>query len=191
MSGGTPVGTPVGANFMRQRHSWGYASGGEDLEDDACSKPMPTPPSIPRAKTWIEIMENVLWIGSAVFIIYFGDWHSNLIYLLWHDDRIRRIPLYLGFGGVLLSVAYFFYTSMLTSGVRKSSENWDILGASALPFVTLLGLTSFCLFTWALWPIWSFLTLPLVFTLFMACMVISPYLVIGTVKQQPEVLRLD
>lgn len=90
MSGGTPVGTPVGANFMRQRHSWGYASGGEDLEDDASSKPMPPPPSIPRAKTWIEILENVLWIGSAVFIIIFGDWHSNLIYLLWHDDRIRR-----------------------------------------------------------------------------------------------------
>uniref|UniRef100_A0A803NC60 Uncharacterized protein n=1 Tax=Chenopodium quinoa TaxID=63459 RepID=A0A803NC60_CHEQI len=51
---------------------------------------------------------------------------------------------------------------MSTSGVRKSNENWEILGASALPLVTLLGLTSVCLFTWALWPIWSFLTLPLV-----------------------------
>ncbi|KAH9617087.1 hypothetical protein KSS87_021131 [Heliosperma pusillum] len=190
MSGGSPL-TPNGANFMRQRHSWGYASGGEDLEDDACSKPMPSTPSIPRARTWIEILENLLWIASAVFIIYFGDWHSNLVYLLWHDVRIRRIPLYLGFGGVLITVAYFFYTSMSRWGVRKTNENWEMLSASALPMVTLLGLASFCLFTWALWPIWSFLTLPLVFTLFMAGMVVSPYLISGTFKPPSDEFRLD
>lgn len=187
MSGGTPV----GATFMRQRHSWGYGSGGEDLEDDACSKPMPPAPSIPRAKSWLETIETLLWIASAMFIVYFGDWHSNLIYVLWHDERIRRIPLYLGFVGVFLSAAYFFYTSRPTWCARKLSESWEMVGASALPWVTLLGFISFCLFTWALWPIWSFLTLPLVFTLFMACTVISPYLITGTIKPEPDVLRLD
>lgn len=87
MSGGTPV----GGGFVRQRHSQGYSSGGDDLEDDACSRTT-TPGSapVPRARTWVEVVENVLWIASAVFIVYFGDWHSNLIYLLWHDGRIRR-----------------------------------------------------------------------------------------------------
>ncbi|CAL5330178.1 unnamed protein product [Camellia sinensis] len=41
-------------------------------------------------RRWVEIMENVLWIASAVFIIYYGDRHSNFIVILWHDDRIRR-----------------------------------------------------------------------------------------------------
>lgn len=85
MSSGSPV-----AGFMRQRHSQGYASSGDDLEDDACSRLRPSAPPIPRTRGWIEIVENVLWIASAAFIVYFGDWESNLISLLWHDDRIRR-----------------------------------------------------------------------------------------------------
>lgn len=185
MSGGTPTG-----GYMRQRHSWGYASSGDDLEDDACSRPQTPTPSMPRARSWVEVLENVLWIASAAFIIYFGDWQSNLVYVLWHDERIRRVPLYLGLVNIILNIAYFFYTSMSTSGVKKYYEKWEVIGDSALPFVTL-GLISFCLFTFALWPIWSFLTLPLVFTLFMACMVVSPYLIIGKFNQPTDVLRTD
>ncbi|XP_022027354.1 uncharacterized protein LOC110928634 isoform X3 [Helianthus annuus] len=101
MSGGTPT----AGGLMRQRHSQGYASSGDDLEDDACSR---IRPKFPETRTWTEVLENVLWFVSASLIIYLGDWHSNLIYILFHDARIR----------------------------------------------------SFC---FALWPIWSFLTLPLVF----------------------------
>lgn len=185
MSGGTP-------RTMRQRHSQGYASSGDDLEDDACSRPQDPSPPIPRARTWTEVLENVLWIASAVFIIYFGDQHSNLIYLLWHDDRIRRVPLYFGMVGVGLNVVIFCYTSFLAWRVNKFGEKWEVLSPSLLPFVTLLAIISFCLFSFALWPIWSFLTLPLLFTLFMSCMVISPYLMIGTLRPQSEDdLRID
>lgn len=183
MSSGTP-------RSMRQRHSWGYASSGDDLEDDACSRPQTPIPSISGAKTWIEVLENALWIASAIFIVYFGDWQHNFIYLLWHDERIRRIPLYFGLSSVVLNICYFFYTSISTWAVKKYSEKWEMIGDSALPFVSL-GLISFCLLTFALWPIFSFLTLPLVFTLFMAGMVVSPYMIIGTVKSQSSVLRAD
>lgn len=188
MSGGTPVG---GGGYMRQRHSQGYASSGDDLEDDACSRPTTLPPSLPKHRTWIDFVENFLWIASAVFIVYYGDRHSNFIYLLCHDDRIRRIPLYLGMLGVGLNVLFFMYTSMLAWGFWKSIEKWEISSVAALPVITVLGLISFCLFSFALWPIWSFLTLPLVFTLFMAGMVILPYLVLGTFKTQPDLLRTD
>ncbi|XP_071729515.1 uncharacterized protein [Rutidosis leptorrhynchoides] len=188
MSGGTPT----AGGLMRQRHSQGYASSGDDLEDDACSRIRPQLPVFPTTRTWVEVLENVLWIASAVFIIYMGDWKLNLIYILFHDGRIRRIPLYLGLIGVSLNLVYFMYTSMLVWGVRKSSERWEISSTDALPFVTMLGFISFSLFCFALWPIWSFLTLPLVFTLFMACMVILPYMVLGTFKQQAsDMFRID
>lgn len=87
MSGGTPV---AGGGYMRQRHSQGYASSGDDLEDDASSRPTILSPSLPNTRTWVDVLENFLWIASAVFIIYYGDGHSNFIFLLWHDDRIRR-----------------------------------------------------------------------------------------------------
>ncbi|KAK6941634.1 Transmembrane protein 128 [Dillenia turbinata] len=187
MSGGTPV----GSGFMRQRHSQGYASSGDDLEDDACSRTTPSAPSIQRARTWVEVAENVLWIASALFIVYFGDRHSNFICLLWHDHRIKRMPLYLGMLCVGLNVVVMLYTSPLVWNSRKSSEKWELSSPSSLPIVTVLGIISFSLFCFALWPIWSILTLPLLFTLFMACMVISPYLVNGPLKPQSSVLRTD
>ncbi|KAL8149716.1 uncharacterized protein LOC141708893 [Apium graveolens] len=188
MSGGTPT----GGGYMRQRHSQGYTSSGDDLEDDACSRPStPLAPSFPRTRTWVEIVENLLWLASAVFIVYYGDRRSNFIYLLLHDDRIRRIPLYLGMLGVSLNIIFFLYTSMLIWGFRKSNEKWEISSTAALPFITLLGAISFCLFCFALWPIWSFLTLPLVFSLFMAGMVILPYFLLGTFRPQADTLRID
>ncbi|XP_039018828.1 uncharacterized protein LOC120150205 [Hibiscus syriacus] len=187
MSGGTPV----AGGYMRQRHSQGYASGNEDLEDDACSRLQPLSPETLRTRTWTEILENMLWIASALFIIYFGDRHSNLIYLLWHDERIRRMPLYLGLIGIGLDVALFFYTSMLSWSVRRFDEKWEFLCIIALPFLTLLGLVSFCLLCFALWPIWSFLTLPLLFTLFMAGLVLYPHIMIETLRPQNDSFRID
>ncbi|XP_059638007.1 uncharacterized protein LOC132279948 isoform X2 [Cornus florida] len=184
MSDGTAVG---GGGLMRQRHSQGHSSSDEeDLEDDACSRPPSQPLPCPRPNTWVEVVENVLWIASAVFIIYFGDGHSNFIYLLCHDNRIRRIPLYLGVLVLCLNVLFFLYTTLLAWGVQMWSEKWENFTTSALPLLALLGLISFCFFCFALWPIWSFLTLPLVFTLFMASMVILPYLMLGKVRPESE-----
>ncbi|KAI5640857.1 hypothetical protein M9H77_00159 [Catharanthus roseus] len=161
MSGGTPV---AGGGYMRQRHSQGYASSGDDLEDDASSRPTILSPSLPNTRTWVDVLENFLWIASAVFIIYYGDGHSNFIFLLWHDDRIRRVPLYLGMSGVGLNVLYFLYTSMLALGFLKSTEKWEISSMAALPSLDSFGSNdlSECRFSFALWPIWSFLILPLV-----------------------------
>ncbi|KAL4368423.1 hypothetical protein GQ457_05G019630 [Hibiscus cannabinus] len=92
MSGGTLV----AGGSMRQRHSQGYASDNEGLKDDACSRLQSFSPATPRVRTWTEILEDVLWVASTLFIIYFGDRHSNYIYIyiyiyiLLHDGRIRR-----------------------------------------------------------------------------------------------------
>lgn len=91
MSGGTPT----AGGYMRQRHSQGYTSSGDDLEDDACSRPStPLAPPFPKSRTWVEIVENLLWLASAVFIVYYGDRHSNFVYLLVHDDRIKRSEIF-------------------------------------------------------------------------------------------------
>ncbi|CAH9088008.1 unnamed protein product [Cuscuta europaea] len=167
MSGGSPT---VGGGYVRQRHSQGYFSSGDDLEDDACSRSFTESPPFPTTRSWVEVVENFLWFSSVLFIIYYGDRHYNFIYILWRDNRIR---------------------STLAWGLRKSSEKWEISSIAALPFLTLNGLLSSCLLTYALWPIWSFLTLPLVFTLFMVSMVILPNLVLRTFKPQADMFRTD
>lgn len=87
MSGGSPV---SGGGHMRQRHSPRFSTSSDDLDDDACSRAVFSSPTIPKPRTWVEVLENFLWIASAVFIIYYGDKHSNFIFILWHDGRIRR-----------------------------------------------------------------------------------------------------
>ncbi|GAA0147932.1 hypothetical protein LIER_07511 [Lithospermum erythrorhizon] len=187
MSGGTPR----GGGYVRRRHSHGYSSGGKDLEDDACSRLPSQYFAVSRPRTWVEISENILWIGSSIVFIYYGDGKSNLFFILCIDDRIPRVPLNIGIFCVSLNVLYFLYISMIAWGSRKHSEKFEVSSTAALPYLTVFGLLSFCLFCLALWPIWSFLTLPLVFTLFMAFMVIVPYMVLGTFKPQAELLRRD
>ncbi|CAK9168190.1 unnamed protein product [Ilex paraguariensis] len=41
--------------YTRQRHCREYASSGNILKDDACSRPPPPSPSFPRTQTWLEI----------------------------------------------------------------------------------------------------------------------------------------
>ncbi|KAK4774201.1 hypothetical protein SAY87_029220 [Trapa incisa] len=176
---------------MRQRHSQGYASSGDDLEDDAFSRLAPGPQLLTRSQTCIEIVGNILWIGSVLFIVYFGDGRANLIYLMRYDGRIRRLPLHLGIAGVWFNIIIFFYICVLAWRARRFGEKWELATMCALPYVTILGLISFCLLSFALWPIWGFLSLPLLFTLFMACMVVCPNIMIGFLRPQNDVLRID
>ncbi|CAI9118833.1 OLC1v1020460C1 [Oldenlandia corymbosa var. corymbosa] len=178
------------SGYMRQRHNQGYgdASSSSDDDGDECSRPDFSTP--PKPGTWVEFLLNFLWIASAVFMIYLGDGDSNFVFLLWHDEeRIKRLPLYFGMIGVGLITLFFLYaTIMVACGARKTNQNWEILSVAALlPILIVIGITTFCFFTFALWPIWSFLTLPLVFTLFMSGTVILPYLVIRTFKRQLNV----
>ncbi|XP_076916100.1 uncharacterized protein LOC143575686 [Bidens hawaiensis] len=179
MSGGSE--TPN----MRQRYNNGYASSGDDLEDDASSVLVVQSPVL--TTTWNEVFENAAWIVCAV---YLGDCQSNLVYILFHDDRIRRLHMHVGLLGVILNIVYFLYTGVLALDVRKSSQNWEISTTFGLTFITILGLLSFCLLCFALWPIWSFFTLPLVFTLLMASIVIFSNLVIRQ-QSSSDILRLD
>ncbi|CAM8923204.1 unnamed protein product [Rhodiola kirilowii] len=133
MSGGTPV----AGGLMRQRHSQGNASSGDDLEDDACSRHAATFfAPMQKQRTWVDVLENALWIASAAFIIYYGDTHSNFIYLLWHDDRIRRLPLYLGLVVVLVNTIICFYKSVLAWSF-KAGEKVELLNPSALPLICI------------------------------------------------------
>ncbi|XP_068649392.1 uncharacterized protein [Aristolochia californica] len=162
MSGGSGSVIPVG--YMRQRCNNGYASSGDELEDGMLSR-TPTSSAIPRPRTWMKVIENILWMTSAVYIIYLGDRHSNLIHVFCLDDRIKRLPFYFGFIGIFLNLGIVLFTNFFTRDTRKADDRWVPLPLSLAPVVTLVGVLSFFLFSFALWPIWSFLTLPLLYLL--------------------------
>ncbi|ONK67065.1 uncharacterized protein A4U43_C06F15300 [Asparagus officinalis] len=102
-----------------------------------------------------------------------------------------KAALHLGLASAILNVGVVVYTTyFLSSCPPKSSEKSEVL-SSAAPLLIVLGFISFCLLSYALWPIWNVLTIPLLFTLFMASIVVSPYLLIGPLRPQTVVVRAD
>lgn len=180
--------------FVRQRYNAsGYSSsGGEDLEDDASGPSVDYRPQSSGLNGWCQRLETFVWLASAVFIIYCGDLHSNFFTLLLRDERIKRTALNLGLLCVACNIGIFLYLSFWVKDMVKVDDRWDILAPAAIPTATVIGLLAFFLFCLALWPIWSFLTLPLLLTLFMAFVAISPYIP-TYVKMKPDAysLRLD
>lgn len=58
---------------------------------------------------------------------------------------VCRMPLYLGMLGIGVNVVIIIYESMLSWSMRRFDEKWELWSISALPFITLLGIISFCL----------------------------------------------
>lgn len=135
------------------------------------------PPSSRSFALWRHRLENLLWIASAAFIIYYGDFRSNLIALLVSDARIRRTPFNLGLACVVVDLSICLYLVFRLRFTDRMEERLEIVAPGAIPAATMIGLAAYILFSVALWPIWSFLTLPMLFTLFMALVVLAPYLV--------------
>ncbi|KAG0448456.1 hypothetical protein HPP92_027805 [Vanilla planifolia] len=102
----------------------------------------------------------------------------------------RGKALHLGLLAVVLDMCLIVYTVFLGKDSKKSYDGNEALRTNAL-LVVLLGFFSFCLLSRGLWPIWGFLTIPLLFTLLMASMVVFPSLKIGTSRPQSSVIRTD
>eukprot|EP00249_Psilotum_nudum_P014700 c24955_g1_i3 orf=396-707(+) len=75
----------VGFEVESQQQQFSSSFVSESLEPSPLSC---RPPS--AATLWRHRLENLLWIASAIFIIYYGDFRSNLFSLLVSDSRIRR-----------------------------------------------------------------------------------------------------
>lgn len=143
MSGGSGGGA---AAFVRQRYNVsGYSSsGGEDLEEDDASGPsMDYRPQSSRLNGWYRRFETLVWLASAVFIIYCGDLHSNFLTLLLRDERIKRTALNLGLLCVACNIGIFLYLSFWVKDMAKVDDRWEILSPAAIPTATVIGLLAF------------------------------------------------
>lgn len=133
---------------------------------------------------WKQKAEDVLWLASAFFILYYGDFRSNFFSLLANDPRIWRPPLHIALGCLLSD---FFMLLYLAIWLRITQQKLDLTTASAIQAPTIVAFAAFILLSIALWPVWNILTVPMLFTLFMALVVVVlnvlPYI---DVKMDPE-----
>ncbi|MCO5550732.1 hypothetical protein L7F22_004223 [Adiantum nelumboides] len=129
---------------------------------------------------WRQKAEDGLWLASAFFIIFYGDFHSNFFSLLTSDPRIARVPLLYGTACLLLNcmILLFFlvvHAQLKRPSLKKKKQHEEYITAAASTVFTGLGFAAFVMLSIALWPVWYILTFPLLFTLFMALVVLSSY----------------
>lgn len=149
-----------------------YDPSDEELEQAVSSKDLVSIQVYLRPRNFFESVAHILWIASALFIIYMGDRNSNFIHLFWEDKRINRswsrshlpcillmytyntincwcycfkyrIPLYLGSLVVVLNMGVIVYNVILTCYKRRTNDILEALSPSFAPFLILLGFLSF------------------------------------------------
>lgn len=134
------------------------------------------PASQTATSEWRTLAENILWLAAALFILVYGDSRTDFLTLIFTDPRIRRLPFNLALACLVVNTGIFLYLAIWLRHVFKNSANWDVVAPHAIPTATIVGVVATFLFSLALWPVWSFLTLPLLFTLFMAFVIVASYL---------------
>lgn len=120
--------------------------------------------------------EDLLWLGSAFFILYYGDFRSNFFSLVATDARVWRTPLHIGSACLALDCCIILYIAI------RVQQRLQLAAPGVIEAAIMVGLVAFILICIALWPIWNFLTIPMLFTLFMAFMVVAPYVLPYTAK---------
>ncbi|KAJ4808759.1 testis- and ovary-specific PAZ domain protein [Rhynchospora pubera] len=153
---------------------------------------------IRRAQTTKEALEDLLWVAHAIFIIYLGDCQTNLVSILLWDPRIHRRAVLLGLFGASFNVGFILYSVLSSSSRPKFHEKHELpnietpelMGEKPEIFLkitrslVLMGISTFCLLLYALWPIWSFLSILLLISLLMSSIAIIPYLLGAVSKAQ-------
>ncbi|KAH7278388.1 hypothetical protein KP509_38G039000 [Ceratopteris richardii] len=132
-------------------------------------------PSSCCEEPWRHKLESFLWIASAAFIIYYGDFRTNFLFLLATDSRIHRLSFNSGMICFMLNALIMLYCAYRLHKCDKVQDKLTIVGQGTISVATILGVMTFTLFAHAFWPIWRFLTIPMLVTLFMAIVVIAPY----------------
>ncbi|KAH7426328.1 hypothetical protein KP509_11G096200 [Ceratopteris richardii] len=142
---------------------------------------------------WRHKLEDCLWLASAAFILYYGDLQHDFFTILANDARVLRIPLHVGAVCFMVDICIvMIYITMnshrdlrLTFSEAELHDSYNLYGDAIILIqahtfvqvtVMALGSLAFALMCYSLWPIWSFLTIPMLFTLLMAFTVVAPYI---------------
>jgi len=111
-----------------------------------------------------------VWVGFALFVakaIHLWD-----VVTEGHLPKAPHLHLHRGYFklGLIcfgLWVVVAAYLVVWVKYILKVQEEWEEYSPRAIPFATCCGLVGIISFIVSFWPIWGFLTFPIVFVLFM------------------------
>ncbi|EDO37132.1 predicted protein, partial [Nematostella vectensis] len=115
----------------------------------------------PKNKYRINV-HSIFWMTAAMLVFYYTDFYIAVKV----DDRINRPWLYLGTALIGINVIVGLYFVVWCSYYKKVTD-WDQESPALIPVATFSFISGLVCCTIALWPVWSFFTPFIIFTLFM------------------------
>lgn len=67
----------------------------------------------------------------------------------------------------MLIFVYLSYYLSIVRGIQIDYQHWQVQAPTAIPVATAFMVASWILYTVALWPVWSWFTMPILFCLLM------------------------
>lgn len=107
---------------------------------------------------------SFLWLIASCFIILRTDFCIALLY----DSDVKRGWLLAGAVCIAVTFGCAFFCIVYLSWLKKvKPDDWDVLYPSVFPLATSFFLIGGFFLTVAIWPVYTFLTPAMLFTLFM------------------------
>eukprot|EP00744_Colponema_vietnamica_P006835 GILI01009901.1.p1 GENE.GILI01009901.1~~GILI01009901.1.p1 ORF type:complete len:208 (+),score=42.28 GILI01009901.1:41-625(+) len=132
-----------------------------------------------QKRLWVERLEwlnrkahALFWVALACAVIYY----SNFFRVIWECPYVNRIFFNLGLICVGVNIAITFYLSVYLPYIAKVTQEWDEYCPRVIPTATIVGCSAFVLFLFGLWPVWGWLTILILFSLFMGFLMSAHFL---------------
>merc|ERR1719204_664112 len=106
---------------------------------------------------------TIFWMIAGMLVFNYTDFAN----VLMNDARVKVDLLKAGCGMISVNLLVGAYLVFYLSYIRGKKDWTAHTHPALIPIATLFGCSGMVLSTIALWPILSFLTLPILFTLFM------------------------
>ena len=113
--------------------------------------------------------ENLCWLLASILCIYL----SNIVNVVLSDERVYRSLLLIAFFFMASMVGLMAYMIIGLTYVRKiDPKYWNETNPVLIPLVTACFITASLLLIVSLWPVYTWITIPLLFTILMGLVVI-------------------
>ena len=117
-------------------------------------------------------LHTIFWMVAAWMVFDYSDFPNVIV----NDARIHTTLLKVGAAFISVNLSVGVYLVVYLSYLRGKRDWTSHTHPALIPVATLLFCVGLCLCTAALWPVWGFLTMPILFTLFMGVVMLATLL---------------
>ena len=133
-----------------------------------------------RKQKWVGRLSYLLertyataWVMAAIFTIYY----SNFFLQIWENEKIATLFLAIA----LVTFGIFFSMTIYAAFVMPNFDDAEVVAPRLIPTMTLIGFISYNSLMIAMWPVWGWYTIPILFIMFMGYLMAGSFMPKGKI----------